>query len=218
MDLVVFDCDGVLVDSESIACGVEAEQLTAAGFPITAFEVRHRFVGISSAGMLRELERLHGRTLPDDFGELLQARVLDAFESELRAIPGIAEVLGRLDGSRCVASSSTPARIRRSLDLTDLRHYFEPHIFSASQVERGKPAPDLFLFAAAQMRVAPARCVVVEDSVFGVAGAVAAGMAAIGFVGGNHCVSEDAERLRQAGARAVIDDMRDLPALLDELR
>jgi beta-phosphoglucomutase-like phosphatase (HAD superfamily) len=112
-----------------------------------------------------------------------------------------------------VASSGTPTRIRSSLGTTELIDYFAPNLFSAMQVERGKPAPDLFLFAAAQMNTPPARCLVIEDSVPGVTGARAAGMAVIGFTGGSHCRPGDADRLRAAGATIVIDDMRDLPAL-----
>jgi HAD superfamily hydrolase (TIGR01509 family) len=123
-------------------------------------------------------------------------------------------MLTALPQRRCVASSSAPERLRHSLSLTGLLRCFEPHVFSATEVARGKPAPDLFLFAAASMQVAPVGCVVIEDSVPGVQAAVAAGMRAIGFTGGGHCRPGHAERLRAAGAAAVTDAMAALPALV----
>src|SRR5438270_8627700 len=149
--LVIFDCDGVLVDSEVIACRVDAACLTEIGIPITAEEVMERYVGISATSMFAEIEARHARRLPSDFAEQVSARLAITFDAELAAIPGIETALARLSARRCVASSSAPERLRHTLRLVGLLPYFEPYIFSAAQVPRGKPAPDLFLFAAAQM-------------------------------------------------------------------
>jgi HAD superfamily hydrolase (TIGR01509 family) len=213
-ELVIFDCDGVLVDSEVIACRVDAACLTEIGFPTTSAEVMERYVGVSAATMFADLAARHGRPLPSEFPETLRARLAAAFEAELIAMPAIAETLARLTSRRCVASSSTPDRLRHSLAVAGLLHAFDPHIFSATQVQRGKPAPDLFLFAAAQMNIAPQRCVVIEDSRAGVAAAVAAGMRVLGFAGGSHCGPAHAAQLAAAGAATVFADMRDLPKLI----
>jgi HAD superfamily hydrolase (TIGR01509 family) len=215
--LLVFDCDGVLVDSETIACRVDAELFTALGFPLSFEEIRRDFVGVSATTMCREVEARFGRRLPADMPQLLLQTALDSFETELRAIPGVAEAIGTLGGARCVASSSAPPRIRRSLELTGLFDLFAPHLFSATMVPNGKPAPDLFLHAAAEMGAAPADCLVIEDSVPGVAAARAAGMRVLGFVGGGHCVDGHAERLHALGATAIFDDMADLPRLVAAL-
>ena len=131
-----------------------------------------------------------------------------------KAIAHVADAIAAIDLPKCVASSGTPEKIRHGLDCAGLYDQLAPHIFSATQVKRGKPAPDLFLFAAEQMRAAPARCVVIEDSVPGVTGAVAAGMTVLGFHGGSHCRPGHAEKLRDAGAAVVFDDMRQLPELI----
>jgi HAD superfamily hydrolase (TIGR01509 family) len=215
--LLVFDCDGVLVDSETIACRVDAELFTALGFPLSFEEIRRDFVGVSATTMCRDVEARFGRRLPADMPQRLLQTALDSFETELRAIPGVAEAIGTLGVARCVASSSAPPRIRRSLELTGLLDLFDPHLFSATMVPNGKPAPDLFLHAAARMGAAPADCLVIEDSVPGVAAARAAGMRVLGFVGGGHCVDGHAERLRALGAAAIFDDMADLPRLVAAL-
>jgi len=137
------------------------------------------------------------------------------FDAELVAIPGVQRALEALSVARCVASGSTPERIRYSLRLTGLLSYFEPNIFSATQVKRGKPAPDLFEFAAVRMKVPVARSVVIEDIEAGVLAARAAGMRVLGFIGGSHCGANHAGKLRDAGAAAVFSDMRELPTLLE---
>lgn len=212
-DLIIFDCDGVLVDSEALACVVHAEVLTEYGYTITAAQVHERFLGRSAREARLEVEGELGRVLPDTYTVQLRATIDRVFGEKLTPVPHIAETLGKLSQRICVASSGTPTRIRSSLGTTGLIDYFAPHLFSAMQVERGKPAPDLFLFAAAQMNTPPARCLVIEDSVPGVTGAAAAGMTVVGFTGGSHCRPGDADRLRAAGAAIVIDDMRDLPLL-----
>jgi HAD superfamily hydrolase (TIGR01509 family) len=164
--------------------------------------------------MYDTLETEHGITLPGGFPASVQARIDAAFERDLQAIPGIREALEQLAVARCVASSSTLARLHHSLGLTDLHEHFAPNVFSAEQVARGKPAPDLFRYAAARMGCAPARCLVIEDSVNGVLGAVAADMRVWGFVGGGHCPKGHDQRLHDAGAERVFDHMPDLPAML----
>ena len=212
--LLIFDCDGVLIDSEIIACRVDAECFGEIGIAITAEEIAENFVGISSATMFAAIETRHGRKLPDDFAQRLRARLEAAFATELQPMPGIAATLDSLPTARCVASSSYPDRLSFTLGRTGLLDYFAPHIFSATMVKRGKPAPDLFLYAAAQMRVDPRDCLVIEDSRAGVEAANAAGMRVLGFVGGAHCRPDHADRLRSAGANAIFSDMRELPRLL----
>jgi HAD superfamily hydrolase (TIGR01509 family) len=216
-DLIIFDCDGVLVDSEVISCRTHAEMLTRHGYPISVEQVHDRFLGRSAREARLEIERELGRNLPDDLDNQLRAELYRSFAETLEAIPGIAQALDDIPQAVCVASSGSPERIRTSLTLVSLHDRFVPNIFSAQQVQHGKPAPDLFLFAAKQMQVPPARCVVVEDSIPGVVGARAAGMAVLGFHGGSHCRPSTAAALREAGAMVTFDDMRRLPALIDRL-
>ncbi|TMJ62781.1 MAG: HAD family hydrolase [Alphaproteobacteria bacterium] len=212
-DLVIFDCDGVLVDSELLSVGADQECLAECGIELSCDEILERYTGISFAGMVADLEERHG-PLPADFGDRHRNRLWPLFEKELRAIPGIADVLDSLDCRICVASSGRPDRLKHALSLVGLYDRFHPHIFSATEVPRGKPAPDLFLHAARRMGVAPDRSVVIEDSVPGVIAGVAAGMTVIGFVGASHCRSGDAARLSAQGAVGVVDDMAQLlPAL-----
>jgi HAD superfamily hydrolase (TIGR01509 family) len=213
-ELIIFDCDGVLIDSEVIACRADAACLADIGIPLSAEEIMQRYLGISAGAMCTDIERRFGRALPADFAETLRLRVAAAFETELAPIPGVQALLASLPQRRCVASSSAPERLRHSLAVAGLLRWFEPHLFSASQVARGKPAPDLFLFAAAAMRVPPKACAVIEDSPAGVQAAVAANMRAIGFIGGSHCRTGHEERLRAAGADTVIDRMDRLASLL----
>jgi HAD superfamily hydrolase (TIGR01509 family) len=218
--LVVFDCDGVLVDSEMIACAVEARALTAAGYPITAAEVAHRYAGVPDVDMRRAIEEESGRTLPGDHAARCAAEVENVFRRELRTVQGIAAVVDAVKASGrpvCIASSSAPERLRLALGLTGLWERFAPHVFSAKMVARGKPAPDLFLLAARTMQVEPAACLVVEDSAPGIRAARAAGMTAIGFTGGSHCGARHDARLSEAGAELICADARALGLLLRDL-
>ena len=215
-DLVIFDCDGVLIDSELLSVRADIACLTEDGIELSEDEILERYTGISMAGMLADLETRYGRSFPD-FAVRHHERLRALFESGLRPIRGIAEVLASLECKICVASSSTPERLRHALTLVDLFDRFHPHIFSAVEVARGKPAPDLFLHAAKQMAVAPGRCVVIEDSMPGVIAAAAAGMRAIGFTGGGHCRPGHDSRLYAQGATLVIDDMAQLPPALMRL-
>ena len=214
IDLIIFDCDGVLVDSEVISCRAHAETLTLHGYPITAEQVLQRFLGLSDREARLIVEAEIGRGLPDDFEMQMKQAALRLYADDLHLIPHIAETVAAIGLPKCVASSGTPEKIRHGLKCAGLYDMLVPHIFSAVQVNRGKPAPDLFLFAAEQMGAAPERCVVIEDSVPGVTGARAAGMTVLGFHGGSHCRDGHAAMLRKAGAAATFDDMRQLPALI----
>jgi HAD superfamily hydrolase (TIGR01509 family) len=186
-DLVVFDCDGVLVDSERLTVGVEARVLTELGWPMEAADVVARWMGRTSATQLADIAERLGAEAATRFDDLTTAEVLAAFETELTAVPGVADLVDHLHATgtaTCVASSGSHDRMAVTLRLTGLRERFDGRIFSGTEVEHGKPAPDLFLHAARSMNVDPARCAVVEDSVYGVRAAMAAGMRAYGFGGG----------------------------------
>ncbi|WP_063685824.1 HAD family hydrolase [Bradyrhizobium stylosanthis] len=214
IDLIIFDCDGVLVDSEVISCRAHANALTRHGYPITSEQVSRRFLGRSTKQANLEIETELGRTLPEAYHGDLQDELFRSFEADLEAIRGIHDVLDVVTQAVCVASSGSHQRMQVSLGSTGLHERLAPNIFSSSQVKNGKPAPDLFLFAANQMGVPPERCVVIEDSLAGIAGARAAGMTVFGFCGGSHCGDGHAETLRQAGANLTFADMHQLPELV----
>ena len=216
-DLIIFDCDGVLVDSEVISCRAHAETLTRHGYPITPDQVLRRFLGVSDREARLMIEAEIGRKLPDDFEAQVKHATLRFYQGDLQAIANVGDAIAAIDLPRCVASSGTPEKIRHGLTCAGLFDLLSPHIFSATQVDRGKPAPDLFLFAAEQMKVTPGRCVVIEDSVPGVVGACAAGMVVLGFFGGSHCTPGHAELLHAAGAALTFDDMRQLPDLVSRI-
>jgi HAD superfamily hydrolase (TIGR01509 family) len=208
-DLVIFDCDGVLVDSERIAVRVDAIVLGRLGWELTEAEIIERFMGRSEAHMVAEIEAHLGRPLTADWDADFVPLYRSALEAELEPVDGVVEALDAIATPTCVASSSTHERLRFTLGLTGLLERFDGRIFSATDVTNGKPAPDLFLHAAASLGVEPGRCAVVEDSRYGVEAARAAGMRAFGYAGG----LTPADRL--AGPSTVVfDDMRELPALL----
>ena len=211
--LTIFDCDGVLVDSELIALQVLSDMMGEFGAPMSVDACRDAFMGRHNDDILRGIEARAGRSLPGE-GARMRERMLARLRRELLPVPGIADALSRLSGPRCVASSSDPARIRLTLALTGLAGFFGEHIFSGTQVARGKPAPDIFLHAARSMGVPASDCVVIEDSVMGVQAGVAAGMPVVGFTGGAHTYAGFAERLREAGAGTIIAHMDELPAAL----
>lgn len=218
IDLVIFDCDGVLVDSEVIACRVDAEELRKINVPLTDDDVISRFSGVSSKDMKSIIEAEFNTKLPDDFFEKSGKIATDRLKSELREIPGITSAVQSLPYAKCVASSSLPDKIEFCLTKVGLIDCFRPHIFSTSLVKRGKPAPDIFLHAAQVFRVPVERCVVIEDSVAGVSAARAAGMRAIGFHGGAHCDAAHPARLKQAGATVLLEHMNGLLPALEELK
>jgi HAD superfamily hydrolase (TIGR01509 family) len=215
IDLVIFDCDGVLVDSEMIAARVTAGLLAEIGANISPEDVLSAFVGLDSNATRRRIEVDHGITLPTDY-DARGARYLEAaFQAELRPIAGVKPLLESLDVPFCVASNSGHTRLYQTFSATGLAPLVEGRIFSADDVDRGKPAPDLFLHAAAQMGGIPAdRCLVVEDSITGVTAACAAGMRVIGFCGGSHIRPGHDARLRALGAEAIVMDYDALGAFL----
>lgn len=222
IDLIIFDCDGVLVDSEVISCRMHAKALCEIGYAITADQVFDRFLGRSEAESRREIEAELGRKLPDDFTLRMKTNEIEELARTVEGVPHVATALDRIARNICVASSGTPEKIRTGLTRAGLFDRFAPHIFSASQVKRGKPEPDLFLFAAAQMKTLPNRCIVIEDSIPGIIGATAAGMTVLGFRGGAHYLEKperapSPETLQEAGAVHVFDDMRQLPRIIDEI-
>jgi HAD superfamily hydrolase (TIGR01509 family) len=213
LELVIFDCDGVLVDSERLAVRVEAALLAELGWPLSQAEVIERFMGRSQAFMLQAIQERLGGRLPDGWQDLLDRRYRAAFAAELTPVDGVVEALDRIAIPTCVASGGSHQMLRHTLGLTGLYERFQGRIFSAGEVAEGKPAPDLFLHAAARMGAEPAACAVVEDSRYGVQAARAAGMRAFGYTGG----LTPPERL--AGPRTVLfDDMRRLPDLLAAVR
>lgn len=207
-DLVIFDCDGVLVDSEPPANRVLARAIRELGWEMTVDEVTRRFKGLSLADCVRIVEERLGAPVPADFLSRLNERTYAAFREELRAVPGVERVVASLRVPRCVASSGSHEKMRLTLGLTGLLPYFDDHLFSATEVARGKPAPDLFLHAARAMGAPPNACVVVEDSLPGVQGAVAAGMRVLGFAR-----EEEPSRLEAAGAVAFRDMNELLPLI-----
>jgi HAD superfamily hydrolase (TIGR01509 family) len=206
-DLIIFDCDGVLVDSERLAVRTEAAILGDLGWPLTEADIIERFVGRTAAEMHRAIEAQLGRTV--DWEAEFEAQYEEVFRRELVAVDGIVDVLDQLAVPSCVASSGTHERMRFTLGLTGLLDRFQGRIFSASEVRHGKPEPDIFLHAADRMGVAPDRCAVVEDSVSGVLAGTAAGMTVYGFAGG----VTPRQKLARPGV-VLFDHMHELPALL----
>ncbi len=212
-ELVIFDCDGVLVDSEPIANRVLAAAITLLGHPISVAETRAAFVGLSMARILQNLTQLTRRPLPDDWREQVQAETYAAFRQSLRPVPGALEAVARIQAANipfCVASSGSLDKMELTLGLTGLRSYFGDRLFSSTMVARGKPHPDLFLYAAAQMGVGSDRAIVIEDSVPGVTGARAAGMGVFAYAGDPE---SDVAKLRAEGGE-IFTAMADLPSLL----
>lgn len=186
VDLVIFDCDGVLADSEVISARVLVREVATYGADMDEAYVYRHFVGKSFpivAGIIRDGFDVD---LPPSFEADYRAALITAFTDELRPTPGLYDMLDRLDRPACVATSSSPPRVARTLDLLGLADRFGPHVFTASQVARGKPAPDLFLFTAREIGADPARCLVIEDSASGVAAGIAAEMQVWRYVGGAH--------------------------------
>jgi HAD superfamily hydrolase (TIGR01509 family) len=217
MALLIFDCDGVLVDSEVLALATLRELMAELGRPLSMDEALDAFAGGSLADTLATAARLLGRPIPDDTGRRYGERLFERFRRELKPVDGVREAILALPWRRCVASSSTPERLRLSLAVTGLAPLFGDDVFSAVQVERGKPAPDLYLFAARALGEAPARCIVIEDTARGVVAGRAAGMTVIGFAGAAHATPRLADDLARADAQVVIRDMRELPAVVQRL-
>lgn len=185
-DLIIFDCDGVLIDSEQLSADVLMAMLRDFGLPITVDDFGSDFLGRSFAAAAARTEERFGRKLPDGFQLQYRERLLAQMEKELRPMPGIEIVLSDLAVPYCLATSSSPIRLARSLSVTGLEAYFESRVYTASEVKNGKPEPDLHLHAAACMGADPRKCLVIEDSEMGILAARNAGMAVWQFCGGSH--------------------------------
>jgi HAD superfamily hydrolase (TIGR01509 family) len=210
-DLVIFDCDGVLVDSERITNQVFCNMLNELGLAVTLDDMFERFVGHSMQQCIDIITELRGSPPPDSFVPLLRSRAAEALKEQIKPVPGVAEALKVLSVPYCVASSGEHPKIRLTLGATGLLPSFEGRIFSVTDVERPKPAPDVFLFAARQLGAIPARCAVVEDTPTGVRAAVAAGMHVFGF-----SANTPEHRLKEAGAHELFSEMQLFPQLLND--
>jgi HAD superfamily hydrolase (TIGR01509 family) len=218
MTLLIFDCDGVLVDSEVIAHAIMVDLVTDLGRPMTLQESFGIFAGKRLRDALAAAEAWLGKPIPPEASAEAGERLFERFRRELKPIDGVRDAIMALPYPRCVASSSTRERLTLALEVTNLTPLFGGKVFSADQVEHGKPAPDLFLFAARSCGAAPSGCIVIEDSVLGVTAARAAGMKAVGFAGGSHADTRLGEKLAAAGADIVIEAMIELPAAVRSLR
>jgi HAD superfamily hydrolase (TIGR01509 family) len=218
--MIIFDCDGVLADSEGVKSDIVARHLARAGIAITGAALIERFSGVPDREMYRALSAETGVEITGEHASEALALKLTgcAAKGEALAMPGVHQCLDALrDVAVCVASSSSPPMLDQILRQTRLWDRFAPNIFSAAQVKRGKPAPDLFLLAAERMGIAPEQCLVIEDSLAGTAAAKAAGMISIGFAGAGHCGPDHAEKLYRAGAGKVFTDMASLAEHLSRL-
>jgi HAD superfamily hydrolase (TIGR01509 family) len=202
-ELIIFDCDGVLIDSEVISARQLIAELKGYGVDMDMAFVSRHFLGRSYPVVLREVRERWGVALPERFEADYRERLLAAFARDLRVMPGVFDAIAALRLPYCLATSSSPERMRRSLDITGLTPLFAGRAFTASEVARGKPAPDLFLHAAARMGAAPAACVVIEDSLNGVRAGLAAGMEVWRFTGGSHLAGLDLTPPEDAIARAT---------------
>lgn len=218
-DALIFDCDGVLVDSEVIAIACERETLAGWGLHYEFEDFVHRFVGLHNRDFhiaLAADAAAAGISLPEDFRTLLHANNWVRYEAELTAIDGVQDVIAAFPGLKAVASSSEADKLVRKLEITGLHETFVPHIYSSDLVTHGKPAPDLFLLVADRIAAPPARCLVIEDSVNGIRAARAAGMTAWGFAGGGHADAGLTGRLSEAGAHRVFASHRDVASALSD--
>jgi len=204
-ELIIFDCDGVLIDSEVISARVLIDALASVGVHVDTAHVQTHFLGRSWAKVAAEIRHSHGYLPGTDFEEKYRTELLARFEQDLVTTSGIETLLSRLATSSCVATSSSPKRASRSLELSGLSDFFKTRIFTASEVERGKPAPDLFLHAARQMQADPARCIVIEDSLPGIEAANNAGMQVLRFTGGSHLHGLSEETLTLGGKVRCFD-------------
>jgi HAD superfamily hydrolase (TIGR01509 family) len=218
--LIIFDCDGVLIDSEILSARVDAEILSEIGYEISAEELAHRFAGLTTERIFQLVGEELGRPVPEKIITRAKRETDQKLKEEVLPIAGVQEMLDLLDDPRCICSNSRPERLEISLIKAGLWDRFRPYVFSAQAIGegRGKPAPDVFLHAAKIFETAPADANVIEDSVAGVTGAVAAGMRVIGFTGASHTWPGHSEVLMEAGAMTVIKRLSELPAMVEALR
>lgn len=216
-ELVIFDCDGTVMDTEMLAADCEVEALAEYGAKLTAREFCLRFAGTSSEFVKTVMEEELGRNLPDDHISKVKSKMKEKLWREAKAMPGAHELLDMLDQPRCICSNADMEKLKIELTRGELWDRFRPYVFSAHDLENSKrkPEPDIFLHAAAEFEVDPAACVVVEDSVAGIRGAKAAGMRVIGFCGGSHDYPGMADTLTDAGAETVVRRLIDIPPIIE---
>lgn len=214
--LIIFDCDGVLIDSEIIATRVEVEFLAENGHTIDPIEHSKRFTGLNFSQSLKIIEQETGRYFPDDICDKVEAEIENRLWRDVKALPGADDILDVLDQPRCICSNSSDQRLKMALTKTGLWDRFRPYVFSALSLPdmKVKPAPDIYLHAAKVFEVEPRQCVVIEDSAHGVSGAVAAGMRVIGYIGGSHTYPGHGEQLMDAGAETIIRHLREISQIV----
>lgn len=209
---ILWDCDGVLIDSEIIACGVSASLFTELGFPVTTNEFVERFMGKGRQQILEEIRDESGLDLAAYFkdGSPTRQKLFEAFTKELKATPGIHEVMAEITLPMAVASGSDMERLHHTLDIAQLRDVFKGHIYSSELVAKGKPAPDIFLYAAEKLGVAPKDCLVIEDGIHGIHGAKAAGMDVAAYISASHMTEDLKEKVLQLQPDMVFTHISDL--------
>lgn len=215
--LVIFDCDGVLVDSEYLAARHESRRYGEHGFEVSVAEFSGRFAGMTGEFIARDIEAELGRKLPNGLYREIDRELDEILEREIEAVAGIAHALDKIGLPRCICSNSGPKRLEMMLKRTGLHDAFRPHIFSAKELDppAPKPSPAIFLHGMRQFNALPRETLIIEDSVFGVAAAKAAGARIIGFTGGKHTWRGHAERLVEAGAETIIASHALLPGTID---
>lgn len=214
MHLIIFDCDGVLIETEFLTTQCEMEALRKLGLDISLEEYRDLAVGCRNDQVAKLLKEKFDLQLPIDFWQEQNVEHKTLFEQKLTSVNGISETIKAIDIPKCIASSSTMERLTFTLNLTKLLPHFNNSIFSTEFVKRGKPHPDIYLYAAEKMQAEPSRCLVIEDSLIGVQGGLAAGMTVFAFGGGKHITPLAKNKLLHSGAHHFFDDMRELPSLL----
>jgi HAD superfamily hydrolase (TIGR01509 family) len=215
--LIIYDCDGTLIDTETICVEECLAAIRSLGMDWSVDRYVETFVGIPAAIGWSMVEKSYGQPFPEGFTAAVDARIHARFLTDMRVLPGVRSAVEAIGGPRCVASSTALPSLTRNLHTAGLADLFGPAVFSASQVKRGKPAPDVFLFAASQMGYDPAYCVVIEDSAPGVEAARRAGMTVLGYLGAAHDRDRTAGRLSAAGAAVLFEHMDDLPGLIAAL-
>ena len=213
-DLIIFDCDGVVVDSEILSCDCLLTLLRQHEIEIDLAEVYQRFLGRNYQTIVDQYQVWRNEPVPGDFRAKWEAAIRLAFSASLAAMPGVIDLLKSLKIPVCIASSSDLDRVTFSLSLAKLSEFFDGHVFTSQMVKRGKPAPDLFLHAAAAMRADHKHCLVIEDSAAGVRAGKAAGMTVIGFTGGRHCPDGHDMKLTAAGANRITTHMDEIFAII----
>ncbi len=216
-ELVIFDCDGTVMDTEMMMAEVEVEAFAEYGAAITATEFNTRFAGTASEKIQEIMEEELGRSLPEDHVDKVRQKMNERLWREAKIVPGIMEVLDGFDQPRCICSNAGMDKLKIELSKGELWDRFRPYVYSARDLEgiENKPAPDVFLHAAKEFDVDPKACIVIEDSVTGVTGAKAAGMRVIGFTGASHTYPGHSDDLTNAGAETVIKHLKDIPALIE---